>query len=334
MYFMIAPGTEVHMKEINGIKLVKILDGVYGALQSVGPEGACVAVCSKLLEEYFREMKSDFNARKYWDARLSATGVHLGSVGLAGVGGGFNRWMYRVKKAVFWRMIGKEARRTFKAHPDANTRVLDVGCGSGFYFDLWKRVAFQHWIVEGLDFSFESVKALQAWYPQHKFHQLDISSDLLKFQVQQNYHIISAMDVLFHIVDDDKYMKALENINGLLRDNGVFVFTENFLPGKARIAHKHIVHRTKEEIEAALDLAGFKIVARRPMLYFMNYPIRSESPAMHRLWSGVEKFASASEANSWWAGMGLYFADRVMTKFCREGPTVQMAICRKKEFAG
>ncbi len=55
------------------------------------------------------------------------------------------------------------------------------------------------------------------------------------------------MDVLFHIVDDEGYARAIRNLAALLAPGGLLVLTENFLhrdTGRAR----HEVDRSLEEI--------------------------------------------------------------------------------------
>ena len=39
------------------------------------------------------------------------------------------------------------------------------------------------------------------------------------------------MDVLFHIVDDEGYARAIRNLAALLAPGGLLVLTENFLTG-------------------------------------------------------------------------------------------------------
>src|SRR4051794_18000568 len=75
-------------------------------------------------------MGRDFDVRQYWETRLERRGG-LDAVGWAGLGEGFNRWMYRVRKRVFEREVAP--RLADREH----ARVLDVGCGSGFYIDRW-----------------------------------------------------------------------------------------------------------------------------------------------------------------------------------------------------
>ena len=62
--------------------------------------------------------------------------------------------------------------------------------------------------------------------------------------------MISAMDVLFHIVDDDGYAQAIHNLARMLAPGGLLVFTENLLHGRTDRAE----HQTSRSLEAVSSL--------------------------------------------------------------------------------
>src|ERR1700716_316355 len=72
-----------------------------------------------------------FDPTRYWESRLSSH-LSVRGVGYLGYGVPFNRWMYRVRKNVFRRVL-RDLSLTLPA-----LDVLDVGAGTGFYVDLWR----------------------------------------------------------------------------------------------------------------------------------------------------------------------------------------------------
>lgn len=110
------------------------------------------------------------------------------------------------------------------------------------------------------------MNALRAKYPDVTFERIDIGAEI---PPAGTFDWISCMDVLFHIVDDAKYARAIENIARLLNPGGVFVFTENCLP-KRPLNNAFQNSRTLAEIERLLKDNGLAIVQRRPMFALMN----------------------------------------------------------------
>ena len=64
--------------------------------------------------------------------------------------------------------------------------------------------------------------------------RLDIGAPLAPCFVEElgRFQAISAYDVLFHIVDDARYERAIQNISALLSPGGVFFFSDLFLHGE------------------------------------------------------------------------------------------------------
>lgn len=251
----------------------------------------------------------------YWEQRFS-NGVSLSTVGWLGLGEAFNSWMYRVRKRIFHKRV--------RPYVSEKSHVLDIGSGTGFYLDCWRELGVRS--IAGSDFT-EQVRASLA-------QRFDVP--ILRFDVGGNdiprdrrYDAVSAMDVLFHIVDDDAYARSFVNIASVLVPGGVFIFTENFLhTGPIRAAHQ--VSRSLDEITEHVRRAGFDIIERVPAFVLMNTPIDSGSPALHRYWSVLQRFARIHPAVANVAGALLYFPELLLTDVVREGPSTELMICRRR----
>lgn len=261
-----------------------------------------------------------FDAKSYWESRLSKDwGLH--GVGYAGYGTAFNRWLYRVRRRVFLREV-----RRLKLDW-AKTRVLDVGSGTGFYLDAWRSLGVGS--LSGCDFTSVAVKQLQAQYPECHITQLDIGSRGATAALRgETFDLISAFDVLFHIVDDRAYRQALLNIAQLIRMGGYFLFSDNFLHGKT-VRSEHQVSRSLEEIEAYLEEAGLQIMRRVPMFFFMNAPLDVLARWPLLLWRAAMAPVHLLPLLGHVYGALLFPLEVLLTGTLNESPSTEMVLCRK-----
>jgi 2-polyprenyl-3-methyl-5-hydroxy-6-metoxy-1,4-benzoquinol methylase len=256
-----------------------------------------------------------FNPQQYWEKRLQKQWT-LNGVGYIGMGR-FNDWVYRAKGSVFDRIV-----RSLPL-PTAFT-ILDIGCGTGFYIDRWKtRKAGK---ITGMDLTDVAVQQLRAKYPDCEFLQGDIGDS--SKPPQEEVDVVSAMDVLFHIVDDKRYAQALRNIYSLVKPGGYFVFTEFFLHHEPLVAQHH-VSRTLASIGKMAEDAGFSIVKRAPTHILMNQPLDTTNRFVTRAW---DEFTSAVERRPGLgsvAGAVLFPIDMLLVRMLRESPSTEIMVCQK-----
>jgi 2-polyprenyl-3-methyl-5-hydroxy-6-metoxy-1,4-benzoquinol methylase len=264
-------------------------------------------------------MMDPVEVKNYWEDRLTKV-FSLHGVGYAGLGVRYNRWIYAVRRRVFL--------RTLKACPPlpAGARVLDIGCGTGFYIDRWKELGVA--AVTGMDLTSAAVNNLAKRYPDCTFVKQDIGENVLPEGLGQ-FDAVSAFDVLFHIVDEERYENALRNIASLLKPGGLFIHSDNFLHGSA-ITIGHQSSRSLADIEKKLDAAGFDIISRRPMLYLMNDPIDGTHPWVRLFWKVQARVISVHELAGWIVGCLLYPVELLLTKATSESPTTEIMVCRKR----
>lgn len=262
---------------------------------------------------------SEFDPRAYWEQRLGER-YSLDGVGWIGLGPGFNEWMYRIRRRVFLRVV----RRAF-ALP-SSLRVLDIGTGTGFYVDCWHEAGVPS--VTGTDLTDTAVGRLRERYPADTFEQFDVGGDTLPF-APGSFDAISAMDVLFHIVDDARFARALENVATLLAPGGLFLFSDNFVHGGA-LRGEHQVSRPLDEIVGALHDAGLEAGDREPMFVLFNTPVDSGSRLLRTTWSFLTKVASRGDRLGWAVGAAGYPLERVLVSTVREGPSSELMVCRRR----
>ncbi len=259
-----------------------------------------------------------FDPRSYWEARLTET-YALDGVGWAGMGSAFNTWMYRVRRKVFLR----EARAQFATPWGAD--VLDIGSGTGFYVERWHELGVRS--VTGADITDTAVTALRGRHPGDTFVRMDISDSLL--ELERQFDAVSAMDVLFHIVDDDRFERSLRNVHSLVRPGGHFLFSDNFLHGR-ELRMKHQVSRSLEDITRAVEAAGFEVVRRVPMFVLLNTPVDARARIARWYWTAVSAAVARGDLVGKVLGAALYPLELALLKVVREGPSTELMICRRR----
>lgn len=263
-----------------------------------------------------------FDAASYWEDRLTRNpGVR--GIGHTDLGTQYNRWLYRVRRRVFFRTIRSLRRSTSMDWSSA--RVLDIGSGTGFYVQLWKEAGVQS--ITASDLTNIAIRRLREALPGQKALRLDIGETLPIEQLGQ-YQAISAFDVFFHIVDDTRYERAIQNVSSLLAPGGLFLFSDLFLHGET-LRVEHMVCRPLEEVTRILRRAGFEILRRIPMFVIMAQPLDTRSVMGRFLWRLMTYPIKKSEAAGFVAGGILSAVEVGLTRFVSESPTTEIMVCRK-----
>lgn len=260
-----------------------------------------------------------FDARAYWEGRL-ARHFDIRGAGYIDLGRPYNEWLYRLRQRVFGRLV-RSCGTDF-----ASAEVLDLGCGTGFYVDCWAKLGVRK--ITGVDLTATAVTRLAERYPQYRFYRADVGEDLA-WLGPGRFDAVSCMDVLFHVVDDAAYARALQNIRALLKPGGIALLSNHFVHGKARRPTPHVVCRPLVVEMAALHEAGLEVLARRPMFVLMNAPVDSDNRLLWSLWRMLERAVSRRPAVGFWAGGALYPLERVLVRLCRESPTTEILLCRR-----
>lgn len=264
------------------------------------------------------ETQTAFDAGRYWED-MHRSNVGFAAVGFGVLGAQFNTWMYRVRRRVLRRAICRAAIEVEGAS------VLDVGTGTGFYVREWQRLGAA--AVTGIDVSQAAVSRLRSEIPEARFLEADVA-DPIPDALVGGFDIVSAFDVLFHIVDDARFGRAVENLGRLTLPGGHLLLSENFLHGST-LRHHHQVSRTQDEIEHALVAAGFATVSRLPMFVLLNSPVDSEVRLLQLFWRGL---AGVSRRNHRLGGLlaaALYIPELLLTKVMQEGPSTELLVCRR-----
>jgi len=265
-----------------------------------------------------------FDNKDYWESRLREH-YSLAGVGYLRLGRRYNEWMYRIRGEVFDRVAGEIAKEKRSGSWQGDS-VLDVGSGTGFYVDRWKRLGAR---VTGLDLTEVAVHELSRCFPGNRFVRADIGGPLDNVPLRAaSFDAVSAFDVLFHIVDDAAYGRAFQNIAALLKPGGWFLWSDNFLRNATeRIAHQ--ASRPLAESVRLVESAGLTVVSRVPMFVLMNYPADARSRLARWAWTAMVAPAVLGEPFGWAVGAALFPLERMLVRARRESPSTELMVCRR-----
>lgn len=257
------------------------------------------------------------DALEWWEERHRN---HHGfdAVGYAGVGEAYNSWLYRIRRRLFRRHVAPLA--------GPGSSVLDVASGTGFYLERWREAGVHD--VTGSDMSEAAVHQLEASFPAIPIARFDIAGPDSGLP-QRRFDLVSAFDVLFHLIDDGAYRRALANLGRLVRPGGLLIVSENFrLAGPRRFASVQ-VNREENEILDEMRRAGFDVIERRPMFVVMNAPARGAHPRLNSWWQRAHVLLTTRPRAGAVLGPVLYPIELAFLVTVRRAPSTELAICRR-----
>jgi SAM-dependent methyltransferase len=258
--------------------------------------------------------------REYWNQRLCR---HWGPEGVGSVvyGRQFNLWRYRVRARVFCRLM-----RLMGVQPE-RLSVLDVGCGTGFYLGQWQALGVKH--LAGLDISDWAVAQLAQAYPDITLYRADISAADSSLP-EGTFDVVSAMDVLFHVVDDAAYLNALKNIHQALKVGGYLICSDSFFHGAGKQFEDYWKGRSLSFVTSVMHNSGFGVVLRVPMSVLMAPPTDTHRRELNeRVWEKMMNPVRHSEWAGFLAGMLLYPLELLLVSVLKESPAIEIMVCQK-----
>jgi SAM-dependent methyltransferase len=258
------------------------------------------------------------NPTEYWTERHQAHDS-LRGVGNIGCSESYNRWLYRAKLSAFRR----EATLSV-AHP-AQAAVLDIGSGRGSILEQWARLGCRR--IVGSDFAGPAVTNLRRRFPDMQVIELDIANSVVPFE--EEFDAVSAIDVLYHLMDEASFSQALQNVFRALRPGGVFIFSDLYPDGGHLTNAHHTVNRPWHHAQRCLSEVGFTVHRRRPQYVLMENPRRSRNPLLRLTWRIVSKLASHSDVTGAAVGAALLPLELLATRVVRTGPGLEIFTCRK-----
>ena len=153
-----------------------------------------------------------YRPSEYWSDRLS-DGFDLRATGHREYTEAYNTWLYRAKR----RALDASLRDV-----PAETPALDIGSGVGWVVQQLLRHDMR---VEGCDIAPLSVEELGRRFPEVTFFKLAVGTDAIP-RPDSTYGLVTALDVAYHITDDEKWLAGLAEIARVLTPGGRLVVSD------------------------------------------------------------------------------------------------------------
>lgn len=211
-----------------------------------------------------------YDPKTYWQKKLTEK-FRLSGVGHAGFSEYYNKWLYKAKIRTLKKTL---LSLQIDLH---NKSVCDIGVGTGFWIDFYSSQKVKE--IVGIDIASVSIENLKQKYPEYKFIEVDISSSSIVSKVNCKFDILNVFDVLYHIVDDKAWEKAIRNICRLTKNNGV-IYISGMCESRSIKVVEHVKFRSQKIYEKILAENGFEIITILPLYFFLNRPIFGK---FHRL---------------------------------------------------
>lgn len=269
-----------------------------------------------------------YRPREYWGQRVSGDGS-LANVGQTALGP-YNGYTYPLRLAALDRLL--------EGLPMRGQRIFDGGFGEGVYLGYWQRLGAAS--VAGIDLSERAVAAGLARYPGYELTTGDLSKadDFIPFR---RYDVVTAIDVLYHVVDDAAWSAALGNLLSLVAPEGYFIFSDKFPTHGVYQPMSHVRRRSRALWNERLAASGFEVVRRIPVFVLMDDPITCGShpvigwlarqqwrlfgrmirtsaprPRLQRILAGAVALIQA-------------LPEHILVRVLTESPNLELALCRR-----
>jgi SAM-dependent methyltransferase len=210
-----------------------------------------------------------YNAQKYWESRLRDN-FSLRGTGHICFNETYNGWLYRRKRTVINSVFDKRDLRA--------CRVLDIGCGTGFFVDWYTRRGAN---VTGIDITEVSVRELAKRF-QGSFFTQDITD--ARYEPKGMFDVVNMWDVLYHIVDEQAFARALSNIARSLTTGGLFLMTDWLKAPPGFRASSYVRSREIQLYTQELGARGFALQRLLPLYKTLNESHFNERIDNHLGW--------------------------------------------------
>jgi phospholipid N-methyltransferase len=265
---------------------------------------------------------SEYKPAEYWDVRYE--NFDITSSGHKDLPLTYNAWLYKMK------MKKISAAACSDIDDFTKIKVMEMGCGTGVYVDLWKK----HGVcdLKGLDIANNAVEELKKKFPEFTFHKEDLSDKtLVDRHGKEKYALVTAIGVLVHIVDDKLFSDAVQNISDFVSKDGIVLVSDYVVRGDTAEERTHMKLRVADQFHREFEEAGLELVRQVPFHFFMIAPFDTPSflagLMLPRIYTILNKMIHRFPRHT---GGFLYIVDLLATRLPGQGPSEKLFVYRKK----
>ena len=104
--------------------------------------------------------------------------------------------------------------------------ILDIGSGAGHWVDFYKKLGAKK--LAAIDVSSIACAYLEERFGESLNIRCGKASEILKEEVKETYDLISAIGVMFHVVDDRECVETIKLARSALKPGGLFIVSGHF----------------------------------------------------------------------------------------------------------
>jgi SAM-dependent methyltransferase len=172
-----------------------------------------------------------------------------------------------------------------------------------------------------MDLTETAVEQLSKAYPDASFVRGDVPAPEVVGQFGAgSADAVSAMNVLFHIVDDAAFERALANVRDVLRPGGYFLYSDLLVHGKAPAGRHRACHGPLRLPDRRAD----------PALRAAQRASRHQKFVLQVALVRRRALVSSSDRLGAVAGRRLYPLEIKPTSRGKESPTTELMVCRRR----
>jgi SAM-dependent methyltransferase len=265
---------------------------------------------------------ASFDPSQFWRDRLGGD-VDLNSVGHRSLGTAYNAHIYQRRQEVL-----TDTLQELSIQPGVS-RVLEAGCGSGYWVDFWHRRGVAQLV--GLDLSEQRIRDLSRRFPSYDFITADLTASESPLP-DERFDIITAFDVFYHIVDDQKLERALNHLASLLSADGTLWVFDQLLSHDYAL-QPHVKFRARSRFTAMLQAADLRISAERPLFGLLAPPVLGIRPvdlSIHAAYQLTGAVMKRWKAVGTAAGRSAAALDRFLRRIRVNIPNQQLFVIKKE----
>lgn len=261
----------------------------------------------------------------------------LDEVGHTDMGRRWNQWAYRLR--------GRAVVDAIDEHIGWSKvrRIFEGAFGVGFYLRLWRARAVP--VVVGMDLSEAATEHCSAAFGAYDLRsgsltELAAVSDYA--HLAASFDVVTAIDVIYHIVDDTAAERALRALAGLVAYGGLFLATDKTVGLHSRFDEQPIVvRRPVKWYTDILTDCRLEPVALKPVFWCMDPPVdharRSVSLvaatcgwwAMRAVTKGWKRNSLVQRFAGSVSGAVGYSVDSAMLRISSSSPNLQLLVYRR-----
>ena len=205
-----------------------------------------------------RDRQEGARLKTFWNSRYEE--FSLRESGIKSLTPIYSQLLYRCKKNAYRKALAKGG-----IDPSKPVRILDGGCGQGFFASVVRQV-FQSPTYVGIDISEKAITFLKSRFQEFEWICADLADD--KLGLPQKFNVAQSIEVLHLILDDANHSQAISNLVSNLLPNGILIVTD-ILPPKRTKIDEFIIFRPTDYYDNLFNRLGLECLNIFPMYYWI-----------------------------------------------------------------